>query len=457
MDGIHALLRFLTMRRAKRPKNAPRFTAVSLFSGAGLSDIGYEHAGFQFVVQVESDRLRARLGQDNFPLSTWVVGDARKLTRKIVEAYTNATSRPLDLLVATPPCQGMSSSNPGRGKRRANTQCAHEEKNKLIFTLVPVARALSPKVIVAENVRPILTLEIIRRRRRGRLIDFIRKQLPDYEVFEGVVDVADYGVPQTRKRAIIVAVRKDQPWLRRLRSEGLLPWPSPTHASYRFNGKENWVTVRDWLEAMGYEPLDSKDRGSAKGEHPLHFVPSYERNSDRYVQISQILPYSGMSAYANSTCLECGAKNVPVRRVRCHKCGSFMRNRPYVIQRGRARLIKGFASSYRRMDADKPASTVTTNSSHVGSDFKIHPWEHRVLSILEASDLQTVPRFYDWSRALSEGRTYLIRNVVGEAFPPYFTYLHGTLLGKLLKRKRVPSKAFAPRLASATILQPRHP
>jgi DNA (cytosine-5)-methyltransferase 1 len=95
------------------------------------------------------------------------------------------------------------------------------------------------------------------------------------------------------------------------------------------------------------------------------------------------------------------------------------------------------------MEPDKPAPTVTTNSSHVGSDFKIHPWEHRVLSILEVSDLQTVPRFYDWSNALNEGRTYLIRNVVGEAFPPYFTYLHGMLLRKLLTRKRVPLGAFA--------------
>lgn len=442
-DGIRGLWRFLTQQPKRQSEKRSGLAAISLFSGAGLSDLGYERAGFRFVVQVEADRLRAGLGQDNFPRSTWIVGDARKATGRIIEAYKAATKRPLSLLVATPPCQGMSSSNPGRGKRRAKTQRAQEEKNKLILAIIPVARALSPKVIVAENVRPILTLEIIRRTRRARLIDFVRRELPDYEFFEGVVDVADYGVAQTRKRAIIVGVRKDRPWLQRLRREGLLPWPSPSHAPNSVNGKGAWVNVRQWLKAVGYEPLDSKNRDSARGRHPLHFVPHYERNPDRYVQISQIPPFSGKSAYANSTCLECGAKRVPLRLVRCSRCGAAMRNRPYVIVKGRPRLIKGFASSYRRMEADRPASTVTTNSSHIGSDFKIHPWEHRVLSILEVSDLQTVPRFFDWSRALTEGRSYLIRNVVGEALPPYFTFLHGTLLWRLLRARRLSSKAFA--------------
>ena len=102
-----------------------------------------------------------------------------------------------------------------------------------------------------------------------------------------------------------------------------------------------------------------------------------------------------------------------------------MRNRPIVFDKKGPRLIKGFDSSYRRMRSDQPASTVTTNSSHVGSDNKIHPWEDRVLSILECADLQTVPRFFDWSLAFEKRRVYLIRNVIGEAFPSYFTYLHG--------------------------------
>ena len=120
-----------------------------------------------------------------------------------------------------------------------------------------------------------------------------------------------------------------------------------------------------------------------------------------------------------------------------------MRNRPYRVENDRARLIRGFHSSYRRMHPDRPAPTVTTNTSHLGSDFKIHPSQNRVLSTLECADLQTVPRTYDWSGALDEGRHYLIRNVIGEAFPTYFAYLHGRMLNRLLSGASLGDQEFA--------------
>ena len=89
------------------------------------------------------------------------------------------------------------------------------------------------------------------------------------------------------------------------------------------------------------------------------------------------------------------------------------------------------------MHSNYPAATVTTNSSHLGGDFKIHPWEPRVFSILECADLQTTPRCYDWSSVQEAGRTYSIRQVIGEAFPPYFTYLHGRLLSSALSSNRL--------------------
>ena len=75
-------------------------------------------AGFRFVVQVEADEKRAAIGAANFPDSAWLTRDVRGSVDEIATAYNRATSQQLDLLVATPPCQGMSSSNPSRGKRR---------------------------------------------------------------------------------------------------------------------------------------------------------------------------------------------------------------------------------------------------------------------------------------------------------------------------------------------------
>lgn len=94
------------------------------------------------------------------------------------------------------------------------------------------------------------------------------------------------------------------------------------------------------------------------------------------------------------------------------------------------------------MRSDRPAATITTNSSHVGSDWKIHPYENRVLSARECADLQTVPRWYDWRVALKGRQRYLVRTLIGEAFPPYFTCLHGRVLASLLKTGKVRPERF---------------
>ena len=412
-----------------RPADSGSMTAVSLFAGAGLSDLGYALAGFRFVLQVEKNKHRASIGASNFPSSRWLVADVRGNARGIEAAYREYTSRDLDLLIATPPCQGMSSANPSRGKRQAVEANAQELKNRLMLEVVPVADLLNPRVIVAENVRQVLTVHVGRGGEKERLIDKLRRKLRNYEVYHCVVNVADYGIPQVRNRALVVAVRKDEPCLKGMISDDLRPWPFPTHAEHPGGGRRPWVNIHDWMASMRYEPLDAVSAETARGRDSLHFVPVYE--SERYGQISQIPPYSGRSAFENDTCVSCGRQSVEEGSILC-SCGAVMRNRPYVERDGRPTLIKGFHSSYRRMKPGRPAYTVTTNSSHIGSDFKIHPWENRVLSILECADLQTVPRFYDWTQAQNSRKPYLIRNLIGEAFPTYFTYLHGQVLARFL-------------------------
>ena len=421
-----------------KPRVECPFTAVSLFSGAGLSDLGYEMAGFRFLVQVETDKRRAAVGARNFPNSEWLTLDVCKAHNVIQDA----APKPLDLLTATPPCQGMSSSNPGRGKRTTEIGKAQEEKNRLLLEVIPVADLLKPRVIVIENVRQVLTLDVDHDGKRDTTVSHLRNGLSDYSVFPCVVNVADYGIPQIRRRALIVAVRKDEAWLAGLTCQDHPPIPQPTHAEQPVDGEKPWVSIGEWLQGIEYEPLDAKSKDAATGEHQLHFVPAY--GPDRYRQVSEIPRCSGRSAYENDVCLGCGRSNVEVGLIRCPYCDGVMRNRPYVERDGGPSLIKGFKSSYRRMSPNRPSYTITTNSSHVGSDFKIHPWENRVLSILECADLQTVPRFYNWRQATEARTLYLIRNLVGEAFPPYFTYLHGQVLAKLLSHQGTPPDSAVP-------------
>src|SRR5689334_14435938 len=105
------------VRRRRRPRASNGLTLVSMFSGAGLSDAGYLTAGYEVIVQAELEQARAEIGRSNFKDTAWVVGDVRETTREIVETYRAHSKHRLSLLVATPPCQGMSSSNPSRGKR----------------------------------------------------------------------------------------------------------------------------------------------------------------------------------------------------------------------------------------------------------------------------------------------------------------------------------------------------
>ena len=408
---------------------------MSLFSGAGLSDVGYALAGFRLTVQVEHDTDRATIGERNFPDSSWLRRDVRAAHEEIERAYRTATKRPLDLLVVTPPCQGMSSSNPSRGRRSTNQHVRQEGLNKLILEIIPMASRLRPRVVVAENVRPVLTLEVTYGSSQKRVIDHLRDGLPDYDLFTYVVNVADYGVPQDRRRAVVVGLRRDEPCQRRLRAENLDPMPIATHARVPSDGQCRWITIRQWMEHVQYESLDSASVEAAVGKHPLHYVPDYATTPDRYLQISDVPPNSGRSAYENDTCPSCEVAPVRTGVIKCPH-GHVMRNRPYVRKGRSIRLVKGFHSSYRRMAPDEPARTITTNTSHVGSDFKIHPWENRVLSALECADLQTVPRFFDWSSAMNakpRSKRYLIRNLIGEAFPPYFTFLHGQVLAGLLQ------------------------
>lgn len=425
-ETIEKLCSFLN----RKPRRAASPTyAVSLFSGSGLSDFGYRLGGFEFLAQVEKDPVRAEIGQRNFPESRWFSKTVSDALSDVLRAVADR-GRQADVLIATPPCQGLSSSNPSRGKRRTEKAWRNAAKNSLLLQIVPFVVELKPRVIIAENVRQVLTH---RARKNGRVLaipDLLEQELPDYRVFRSVVNVADYGVPQIRRRALIVAVRKTEPWLQSIDQGSLLPWPRPPHAEHESDGACPWLTVRQWFRAMSYEPLSARSEEQAMGTHPLHFVPTYD--SERFALVSGIPKFKGGSAYENRDCPSCGRENVPLRKAICPSCRAPMFNRPIVKDNGKVRLIKGFNSSYRRMHADRPASTVTTNSSHIGSDNKIHPWEHRVLSILECADLQTVPRCFDWSPAIDTGRTYLIRNLVGEAFPSYFTYLHGKAIRDLL-------------------------
>lgn len=416
----------------------PSLRAVSLFSNCGAGDVGFAAAGFEFVVLAEIDPRRLTVAGLNHRRATTVVGDLRATWKRVVQAYRGATDgAPLDLLAACPPCQGMSSANGDRGLEHDADAGSLDARNLLVEPIAKVARALAPKVIVIENVPAFLSRKVRHPRTSAPvsaaalLVERLRRE---YEVYPVLVDLAEYGVPQTRKRAFLTFVRRGLPGLDVLIRAGLVPYPAPTHV-----GAE--VTLAQALVAMQLPPLDAASDATANDPtRPLHCVPvwagTFRGGADRYRMVHAIPTGGGASAWTNDRCAApgCDARTADPEAAVCGTCGAPL-PRPVVRDRkiGAWRLVQGFrSSSYRRMRPDRPAATVTTASGHVGSDLTIHPTQHRVLSPLECQLLQTLPPDFSWGTALVEYGHTFVREMIGEAVPPRFTEQHGRALAAVI-------------------------
>ena len=434
------LTHLLNFIRAETPvEHETTLSSLSLFSGAGISDIGYEQAGFHTVVRSELNDDRCEIASPNFPNAETIRGDIGERTHEIISAYQQSEYDELVLMTVTPPCQGMSSSNPARG--RMGDISRRDARNRLMLDACPIINALEPRFIVIENVGMILKEKVEEDGEEHLVINLFHERIggeETYRLFSTVLQLADYGIPQNRKRALIVAIRHDEACLDYLDQNGLYPWPKATHGEQFTEEVESWITAGQWFESMNYSSLDSLTEEAAHDSNdPLHFVPNYEREPFRYEWIAGIPKCSGLSAYSNDNCPECEKSGIDDSLAHCPYCNAELTNRPYVREKdGTFRLIKGYSTAYRRIPVNRPVPTITTSSSHLGSNYKIHPWENRVLSIRECADLQTVPYFFNWDWAIETEHAYVIRQAIGEALPSYFAYLQGMIIRNLAENNQ---------------------
>ena len=412
-------------RRARFP-----LRAVSLFTNCGAGDYGFAKAGFSFEAMAEIDARRLSIAALNHPDVAYVPGDLRETWPLVVAAYHERVGpEPPALLVACPPCQGMSSARSARGHVNDPDAGSRDPRNLLVVVIAETVRALQPRAVVIENVEAFLTRKV-RHPMTGVAVsgaNYLIETLGDeYISYPLLADLSDFGVPQSRRRSFLTFFRREEAANRILRQRGCVPYPWPSH-SIEAAGP---ISLRVALDSYALPTLDAGDSTQATSEIPLHQVPVW--SPSRYSMISHIPPNSGRSAWNNDSCVECGAKCERLSEVLCPRCGAIL-PRPVVNSGGSLRLIKGFRTSYRRMDPSRPAATITTASGHVGSDVTIHPWENRVLSPLECQLLQTIPPSFRWGDALRKWGHTNVRRMIGEAVPPLFTWKHGRILAKLLR------------------------
>ena len=325
--------------------------ALSLFAGAGGMDVGVDAAGFTTVGAVELDKhcvstLRLNAGKKQ----VWQE-DVRALDPTVVGAELDLEPEALALLHGGPPCQPFSQIGKLGG--------IEDPRGELVFEMVRVAAALRPAAVMIEQVPRFFQSPVSR---DGTMIDLLRERFGEigYEMQAATLDAAAYGVPQRRKRAIIVAVRPG------------------TRFAYPLQMNGSAGTVE---EAIG--DLPKAVRGDAEPLAPNHIDVTPDRDRERiaYVPEGQWL-------------------------------SKVMDAPPGIIQR----LTRKDTTKYRRLDRGRPSLTLRCGEA------LYHPTEDRYITPREAARIQGFPDAHVFEGPIRR-RTGTVANLdqhrqVANAVPP---------------------------------------
>ena len=320
--------------------------AVDLFSGVGGLTCGLEGAGFDVIGAIELDDLAAEGYRLNHPSVKLLQKDIRKIRVAEFMREIDVVPGELDLLAGCPPCQAFSTLRSLNGGRRVRDKMSRD----LIFEFMRFVRGLKPRAIMLENVP---------RLRKDKRLDCVRRELHQlgYHVICDVLNAADYGVPQRRRRMILIASLQAQPTF------------APKVRPHR--------TVRDAI----------KDVDQWCHDDPLH--AKNEKRSERILQMIKKIPIDGGSR-----------RSLPDDvQLKCHQG------------------FDGFKDIYGRMAWGDVAPTLTSGCVNPSRGRFLHPSKHRAITLREAALLQSFPM--DYQIPLTRGK-YAAARLIGNALPPEF-------------------------------------
>lgn len=363
-----------------------KIKAISLFSNVGIAETYFADVGIEVVVANELVDKRARFYKHLYPNVNMICGD---ITDKDVfdSVINEVVNKKVDMLIATPPCQGMSC---------AGRKDPKDPRNFLIFYAVEAIKKIKPRFVIIENVPMQQHTQILYKDEYIFIPDYIERELGEiYRINENrIVNTMDYGIPQSRQLYIYLMVNK---------LEGI---------KWEFPEKENKIITMK--EAIG--DLPSLDPCVREDSEKWRF-PHYEDKRQKGLKVSKwhyppvhswrqiewmIHTPSGASAFKNEIF--------------------------YPMTKGRR--VKGAPRTYMRMFWEKPATTIMQNSGVISAFSTVHPGrcivdskkdveriysDPRALTIYELLILSSLP--LDWNIP-SWADDVLIRKVIGEGIPP---------------------------------------
>ena len=337
-------------------------TAVDLFSGCGGLTVGLKMAGFRILGAVDIDPLSIKTYEANHTDVTLWQADIRNLDPAEISSRLGVAKGDLDLLTGCPPCQGFSTMRTLNGAFAVD-----DPRNDLLYEFLRFVEEISPRVVMMENV-PGLAQD----RRFAAFCDKMKSI--GYLGNHRVLDAAEYGVPQRRKRLIYLAG---------------FGFAIPFAA-----GARKRRTVRD---AIGGLP-----KAGESGD-PVHDIP--ERRAMRIMQLIRRIPRDGGSR-----------TDLPEDdQLECHKrCG-------------------GFKDVYGRMSWENVSPTITSGCFNPSKGRFLHPEEDRAITMREAALLQGFPHRYKFPTTSNKSAIALM---IGNALPPPFISAHAKVIRSALQRTR---------------------
>ena len=333
---------------------------MDIFAGGGGLTVGLKRSGFKVVSAVEIEPNAYATYAVNHPDVYALRQDIGSV--KGDELLKATDNRCIDLLAGCPPCQGFTSLT---AKYRRE-----DPRNILILEMSRLAEEIGPRAIMMENVP-----------RLGKSGNSLYRDLKDrlrqmgYKLTEGVLQVANYGVPQFRRRLVLLG--------------GLgfrIDLPRPTHAKGGTGGLAPWRTVRDAIGRMGKPVTLANARKQGHVERTGWHV------------VRTLSP-----------------KNVS--RIRAARAGASWRSIPEDLRPDCHRgSYHGFPNVYGRMEWDRPSPTITGGCTTFSKGRFGHPVEDRTISVREAALLQTFPPDYLFDTPYMEH----VCNIIGNALPCEF-------------------------------------
>ncbi|HHQ4309320.1 TPA: DNA cytosine methyltransferase [Serratia fonticola] len=335
-------------------------TAIDLFAGGGGLSEGLRQAGFNVKAAVEIDYNAVSTYELNHPQTKVISTDVRLISSVTLKNSLN--NQQLDLLAACPPCQGFSTLT------RVNKN--EDPRNKLISEVSRLVSELRPRIVMIENVPGLMS-------RGAKYLDNFLKKLSSlgYIYNYSVLQVADYGVPQFRKRFVLLA--------------GLgfeIKIPPKTHSGESLESTLPWATVESAIKDMPETRMVSETREEG-GPMAFNWHVTREISDLTKERLSFIKP--GGSRFDLPEYL----------RPDCHK--------------GRN---EGYSNVYGRMAWDKPSPTITGGCTTLSKGRFGHPEKLRTISIREAALLQTFPKDYKFSATSIDD----VCKIIGNALPCLF-------------------------------------